>query len=140
MEDIHRAIHETVLSAGPKELAHKMGMSHTTLLNRANPNDDTHRLNVEQLLQVMLHSGDSRVLAALANEFGYDLVAKEAATPTDLNSALLQLHADLADVTRLAFDAQADKHISSSEKSALLRESDEVIQSLEVFKQSVKAA
>jgi len=25
-----------------------MGMSHTNLLNRVNPNDDTHRLSVEQ--------------------------------------------------------------------------------------------
>jgi hypothetical protein len=50
------------------------------------------------------------------------------------------LHADLADVTRLAFDAQADGRICIREKSELLKEAEEVIVSLEVFKQSVKAA
>ncbi|WP_350318950.1 phage regulatory CII family protein [Pseudomonas sp. efr-133-R2A-59] len=55
MEQVHRAIHEAVLEAGPKKLAHLMGMSHTALLNRSNPNDDSHRLNLEQFLQILVH-------------------------------------------------------------------------------------
>ena len=140
MEEIHRAIHDALLEAGPKQVAHLMGTSHTNLLNRANPNDDTHRLNVEQFLQILVHTRDMRPLKALANAFGFDLVAKERPRATDLSSALLSLHADLADVTRLAFDAQADGHVCAKEKAALLREAEEVVASMEVFKQSVKVA
>ncbi|WP_277755284.1 hypothetical protein [Pseudomonas kitaguniensis] len=43
-------------------------------------------------------------------------------------------------MTRLAFDAQADGRVCTREKSELLKEAEEVIVSLEVFKQSVKAA
>lgn len=140
MEDVHRAIHETVLEAGPKTLAHLMGMSHTNLLNRVNPNDDTHRLNVEQYLQVLVHSQDIRSLKAIAHELGYDLVPREQPKATTLNTALLRLHADLADVTRLAFDAQADGYVCAREKAELLREADEVVASMEVFRESVRAA
>lgn len=140
MEDIHRAIHETVLSAGPKELAHKMGMSHTTLLNRANPNDDTHRLNVEQLLQIMLHSGDPRVLAALAGEFGYELVAKDQPKATTLTNALLHMSAEVADVTRAVTNALDDGHVSQTEKALINRELAGARKSLEVLEASVKAA
>ncbi|SFW49737.1 MULTISPECIES: phage regulatory CII family protein [Pseudomonas] len=50
MEQVHR---EAVLEAGPKQLAHLMGMNHTASLNRVNRNDDSHRLNVEQFLQIL---------------------------------------------------------------------------------------
>jgi hypothetical protein len=77
---------------------------------------------------------------AWAEAFGFDLVPKERPQGINLNAALLRLHADLADVTRLAFDAQADGRVCSVEKTSLLKEAEEVIVSLEVFKQSVKAA
>lgn len=140
MEDIHRAIHEAVLAAGPKELAHKMGMAHTTLLNRANPNDDTHRLNVEQLLQIMLHSGDSRVLHALAAEFGFELVAKQAPKVTGLTAALLSMSAEVADVTRAVADALEDGHVSQTEKQMIKRELLGARESLDVLEVSIKAA
>lgn len=140
MEEIHRAIHDAVLAAGPKALAHKMGMAHTTLLNRANPNDDTHRLNVEQLLQIMLHSGDTSVLRAMATEFGFELVAKQAPAATGLTAALLGMSAEVADVTRAVADALADGHVSQTEKQLIKRELLGAKDSLAVLEASIKAA
>lgn len=140
MEEVHRAIHETVLASGPKELAHKMGMSHTTLLNRANPNDDTHRLNVEQLLQIMLHSGDASVLRAMAAEFGFELVAKQPPAAMGLTTALLSMSAEVADVTRAVADALADGHVSQTEKQMIKRELLGAKDSLAVLEASIKAA
>ena len=140
MEEVHRAIHETVLDAGPKQLAHLMGMSHTNLLNRSNPNDDTHRLNVEQLLQIMLHSQDKRILAALAHEFGFELVAKQPVKSTGLQAAVLHMHDEIADVTKAVVEALEDGHVSSFEKSAIRKEIAEVRQSLDVLEESVKVA
>lgn len=140
MEEVHRAIHETVLASGPKELAHKMGMSHTTLLNRANPNDDTHRLNVEQLLQIMLHSGDASVLRAMAAEFGFELVEKQAPQATGLTAALLSMSAEVADVTRAVADALQDGKVSQTEKQLIKRELLGARESLDVLEASIKAA
>lgn len=140
MENVHREIHETVLAAGPKELAHKMGMSHTTLLNRSNPNDDTHRLNVEHLLQILVHSNDARVLHALAAEFGFELVAKEAPVAKGLTKALLSMAAEVADVTRAVADALDDGHVSQTEKQMICRELLGARRSLDVLEISIHAA
>lgn len=140
MEEVLRAIHETVLEAGPKTLAHLMGMSHTALLNRSNPSDDTHRLNVEQLLQVLVHSNDMRALKALAGEFGYDLVPKERVAPQNLTAALLHMSAEVADVTRAVADALDDGRVSQTEKQAIKRELAGARESLDVLEASVKAA
>lgn len=140
MEEIHRAIHETVLDAGPKQLAHAMGMSHTNLLNRCNPNDDSHRLNVEQLLQIMLHSKDGRILAAMAHEFGFELVAKHPVQSTGLQAAVLHMHDEIADVTKAVVEALEDGHVSQMEKAQIKRAIGEASASLEVLRESVKAA
>jgi hypothetical protein len=140
MEEVHRAIHETVLEAGPKTLAHLMGMSHTALLNRSNPNDDTHRLTIEQFLQVLVHSNDMRALKALAAEFGYDLVPREQVRSQNLTGALLQMSAEVADVTRAVADALADGRVSQTEKQAIKRELLGARESLDVLEASVKVA
>ncbi|MCC4260802.1 phage regulatory CII family protein [Pseudomonas aestusnigri] len=139
MEEVLRAVHETVLDAGPKELAHRMGTSHTSLLNRVNPNDDTHRLNLEQFLQILALSGDMRPLAALADEFGFDLVAREKPAAQELTSALLHMSAEVADVTRAVTDALDDGRVSQIERQKILREAGEAKQSIDVLVEAVKA-
>jgi len=140
MQSFLKACDAVVEEAETKSLATLMNMPPVSLLQRANANYDGAWFNVKHLYALLLHTKDMRPLAALASEFGFDLVAREKPVPTDLNSALMRLHVDLADVTRLAHDAQADGHVCSREKSELIKEADEVIVSLEVFKQSVKVA
>ncbi|MNZ88354.1 hypothetical protein D3C78_1072440 [compost metagenome] len=140
MDEIHRAIHEALLDAGPKQVAHKMGTSHTSLLNRANPNDDTHRLNVEQFLQILLHTGDMRPLHALAEVFGFELVAKEKAKAQGLATALIHMNKEVADVTKVVAEALEDGRVSQTEAAMIKREIGHVRESLDVLEESVKAA
>lgn len=140
MEEVHRAIHEALLEACPKKIAHKMGTSHTSLLNRANPNDDTHRLNVEQFLQILVHTEDMRPLRALAAAFGFDLVAKEKPDSKQLVTALMDMAAEAADVTRAVHDAIADGHVSSFERASIHKEIGEVRRAMDVLEESVKVA
>tara|TARA_Y100000758_G_scaffold44363_1_gene28633 strand:+ start:521 stop:979 length:459 start_codon:yes stop_codon:yes gene_type:complete len=139
MEDLHRAVHETVLEAGPKELAHQMGTSHTNLLNRVNPNDDSHRLNFEQFLQILVHSKDMRPLEVLADKFGFELVAKEKPAAQELTGALLHMNAEVADVTRAVTDALGDGRVSQIERQKILREAGEARQSIDALCEAVKA-
>ena len=140
MDDIHRAIHEALLDAGPKQVAHLMGTSHTSLLNRANPNDDTHRLNVEQFLQILVHTQDMRPLRALAEAFGFELVAQQKPDSKKLVTALMDMAAEAADVTRLVHDAIDAGHVSTFEKASIRKEIGEVRRSLDVLEESVKVA
>lgn len=143
MEVFERTLHQEVKAGGGTALAKRMGVNETRLLDCANPNRESHRMNLEMFGQVLTHlseEGRRAVLQSLVNEFGYDLVAKDRPTPTDLNSALMRLHVDLADVTRLVHDAQVDGRVCSVDKFALLKEADEVAASLDALKQSVRAA
>lgn len=140
MEEFLKALHEAVLNAGAKDLARKMGASHVALLQRSNPHNDSHRLNVEQMFQVLLHSEDMEPLRVLAGEFGFDLVARKAVEPKPLTKALLNMAAEAADVTRVVHDALEDNHISQTEAAAIRREINHARQSLDVLEASVKAA
>jgi hypothetical protein len=140
MEEFLKAIHDAVLDAGAKDLARKMGVSHVALLQRANPQNDAHRLNVEQLFQILLHSGDLRPLQALAEEFGFSLVAKDTAKAESLSRALVRLSAEVGDVTRSVADALEDGHLSQPERAQILNELSHVYESADVLKASVKAA
>lgn len=140
MDDFLKAIHDAVIDAGAKDLARKMGCSHVALLQRANPNNPDHRMNVEQLFQVLVHSGDMRPLQALAAEFGFDLTPKQQQPRKHLVTALLDASAEFADVTRATHDALVDGRVSAFEKDRIRKEIGEVRNTLDVLEQSVKVA
>lgn len=140
MEEFTRAVHDTVLKAGAKELARQMGMSHVSLLQRTNPNDDGHQVNLGQYYQILRHSGDLSSLSALAHEFDHELTSKQEPEALDLNQALMRMHVDVADVTRVTADAMHDGRLTQMEKKQVLREIDEAIRSLDALRFSVRSA
>jgi hypothetical protein len=140
MEQVHRAIHEAVLDTGPKQLAHLMGMSHTALLNRSNPNDDSHRLTLEQFLQILVHSKNSEPLEFLASALGYALVPLAPLESKSLFDSLLDLVAESGDICRAVRDAMAGGRVTKNEKKQIHKGICHVRQSLLALEQSVKAA
>ncbi|MNJ43837.1 hypothetical protein D3C77_388630 [compost metagenome] len=140
MEDFLRACQSAVLDNEAKVLAAKMGVPHVSLLQRANPDNDAHRLTVEHLFGILLHSGDMRPLAALASEFGFDLVAKVSPAPQALTASLISVGKEVADLTIAVHSALADDHVSSFEKAQIKVEIEHVRQSLDVMAASVSAA
>lgn len=140
MEQVYRAIHEAVLEVGPKQLAHLMGMSHTALLNRSNPNDDSHRLNLEQFIQILVHSKNPEPLELLAGALGYVLVPQVKPKGKSLVEALADLAAESGDVSRAVHDAMSDERVTQIEKAHIQKEIGHVRQSLLVLEESVRAA
>ncbi|MCK8685339.1 phage regulatory CII family protein [Pseudomonas umsongensis] len=140
MEDFLRACQSAVLDNEAKALAAKMGVPHVGLLQRANPDNEAHHLTVEHLFGILLHTGDMRPLAALANEFGFDLVSREAPKPQALTSSLINVGKEVADLTIAVHQALDDNHVSTFEKSLIRQEIDHVRKSLDVMAASVKAA
>jgi hypothetical protein len=140
MDEFLKAIHDAVIDSGAKDLARRMGCSHVALLQRANPHNPDHRMNVDQLFQVLVHSGDMRPLQALAAEFGFDLVSRAPVQPKSMITALMDMAAEAGDVTRSVHDAIEDGHVSQLEKAAICKEINQVRASMDVLEQSVKVA
>lgn len=140
MEDFLRAAQSAVLDHEAKSLAAKMGVPHVSLLQRANPDNDAHHLTIEHLFGILLHTGDMRPLEALAEAFGFELVAKERPNSEQLTTAVLHMHSEVADVTRAVTAALEDGHVSQTEKALIKREIGEAQKSLDVLIESVKVA
>lgn len=140
MDDFLRACQNAVLDNEAKSLAAKMGVAHVSLLQRANPDNDAHHLTIEHLFGILLHTGDMRPLRALAEQFGFDLVAKDTPKPQALTSSLINVSKEVADLTIAVHDALADNHVNAFEKNMIRQEISHVRESLDVMEASVKAA
>ena len=140
MEDFLRACHDAVKDGEAKKLAAAMGLPHVSLLQRANPDNDAHRLTINHLFQILLHSGDTRPLQALADAFGFELVKRDRPEPKPLLAALAHLGAEAGDVSRFIYDAAADNHLSQHEKAQGDKSIQEAIDALLVLRESLKAA
>src|SRR5690606_10776637 len=140
MEDFLRATQAAVLDNEAKVLATKMGLPHVSLLQRANPDNDSHNLTIQHLFGILLHSGDMRPLEALASEFRFDLVSREAVTAKDLSGAVRHMHAEVADVTTAVTQALEDGRVSRVEKELIKRELAQAQNSLDVLLESVRLA
>lgn len=140
MDDFLRACQNAVLDNEAKSLAAKMGVAHVSLLQRANPDNDAHHLTIEHLFGILLHTEDIRPLRVLAEQFGFDLVAKDTPKPQALTSSLINVSKEVADLTIAVHDALADNHVNAFEKNMIRQEISHVRQSLDVMEASVKAA
>lgn len=140
MDKFLRACHDAVKDNEAKTLSAKMGVPHVSLLQRANPDNDAHHLTIEHLFGILLHTEDMRPLKALADSFGFDLVAKEAPVPKALTAAMISVGKEVAELTIAVHVALEDNHVSQIEKAQISKEIDHVRKSLDEMAASVKAA
>lgn len=140
MEDFLRACHATIKESGAEELAGKMCLAHVSLLQRSNPDNAAHHLTIEHLFGILLHTEDMRPLMALAESFGFELIAKTAPNPQALTASMISVGKEVADLTIAVHQALEDNHVSQFEKSQIKVEINHVRQSLDVMEASVKAA
>lgn len=140
MDEFLRACQSAVLDNEAKVLAGQMGVPHVSLLQRANPDNDAHHLTVEHLFGILLHTCDMRPLAALADQFGFELVRKEAPAPQALTASMMHVGKEIADLTLAVHSALDDGRVTQIEKQAIRKEIEHVRHELDVMEQSVKAA
>ncbi|RMQ98469.1 Phage regulatory protein CII [Pseudomonas savastanoi pv. glycinea] len=140
MEAFLDACQAAVKENEPKVLAAKMGLSHVSLLQRANPDNDAHHMTIEHLFGLMLHTGDHRPLQVLARELGFEVVARVPQKPVSLNQALLHLSSEMAEVTLEVCRALEDGRVCQTEKASISREIGHTRQKLDLLEESVKVA
>jgi hypothetical protein len=140
MQDIDRAITETIHNSdiSAKEIAEGTGKSHQVLLNKANPNNDTHHLTLHEAVAVIKLTGNTAILDALNSIFGYGEYARKPKTEL-LIDALLNAIKENADVSIAIRASVADGKLSATEKTEVLREIREAKDALIDLERSVQA-
>ena len=141
MQEVMRAIYDVVDDHGAAKIAHGASFSSRTLLSqKANPDYDSHKMNVEELHRIMAFTQDMRPLIAWADHFGFDLTARERPQARELTGALVHMHAEVADVTKVVSEALSSAHVKQLQRKAAEREITEAIESLQALLESVKVA
>lgn len=141
MQALMRAIYDVVDEFGAKKIAEGASFTSRTLLSqKANPDYDSHSMNVPELHRIMKFTQDFRPLIAWADCFGFDLVSRTRPEPKPLLLALGNLSAECGDVGRLIYDVTADNHISQHEKAQGDKAIQEAIEALHILRESLKAA
>lgn len=129
---IYDTIHNSELSA--KEIASRLGMNYQVLLNKANPQSDTHKLTMREAVAIMLMTGNHRIFSAIGTELDIDQAPK----PNDcLLTATLAANKETGDVNRAIQESLEDGRFTHREKETTCREIDEAIQTLQTLKQTV---
>ena len=141
MQALMQAIYDVVDEHGTKKIAEGASFTSRTLLaQKANPDYDSHNMNVAELDRIMAFTRDFRPLRAWADRFGFDLVELKRPSPKPLIVSLSAVSAEYGDVARFIVDALADSFVSRGEKVQSDRIIQEVIYALHVLRESLKAA
>jgi hypothetical protein len=122
---ISQAVQLTVETAGgAKQVAEQMGVGHQVLLNKVNPNNKTHHLNLAEAVKMMQVTSDTRILEALANEFGglYIPIALTSSAAPNLIGDLATMSAEFGALMREVAEDLADGAISDNELADVERE------------------
>lgn len=140
MDDFLRACQSAVLDNDAKRVAAQLSLPHVSLLQRANPDNDAHRLTINHLFGILLHTGDMRPLAALADAFGFDLVSRERPAPVSLMTSMQGIGKEVAELTLAVHQANQDGVVNQIERATIRREIEHVRHELNVMEQSVRSA
>jgi hypothetical protein len=117
MDQLDLAIQATAMKTpgGMKRLSQLMGVNHQTLINKCNPNTETHKLSLREAVAMMMHSGDIQILEVLAAELGYTVEPKATRGTRDLMTAVLNADAEHGDVGRSIQEAMVDGRLTARE-------------------------
>lgn len=137
MDVLLNAIHQTVPYGHAAKLADKIGMSQKILSNKVNPDNEHHQLTVQELCRLMPAADDYQVLMVMADMFGFKIEKKQCNNSGNIISALLSVESEHGDVSRTLGQALEDGTLTRSERTDILREINEAIDSLHTLKDSV---
>lgn len=136
MDLLDQAIYDTVHGSalGAPAIATRLGMNHQVLLNKANPQNDTHKLSVRESLAIQLMTGNHRISSAM------NTLLENEAKPSPFDCVLkcaLAVSKEHGDVVRSLHEALEDGRFTMREKEATCIEIDELIDALQQLKQTV---
>lgn len=120
---VYNTVHD--FEGGPKALANYLSVRPGTLSNKADPACDTHHLNINEALAIMLVSKDFRVLHALAFETNHAVIELTDLSGTSdmaLLDAYTNMNRELGDVACAISEGLDDQRLTPAEYKRIHRE------------------
>lgn len=137
MDHIDRAIYDTVHNSekGCSQIAKDIGISHQVLINKANPQCESHKLGLLEAMAIMRSTSNHAIYRAIGLELEIDSNPK--AKPMGVLEAALLASKEHGDVIRAIHEGLEDGTLNLREKEACHREIDEAIESLRQMQQAI---
>ena len=130
---IHATVHDAELSTN--DISARLGMSRQILLNKANPQSDTHKLTVREAVALQIVTCDDRINRAM-----------QLAVPSDpgpqvpLLTSVLTVCREQGDVVRVIDEALKDGKLSLREAEMCQKEIDDLMHALADLRSQLKLA
>lgn len=139
MDQIDIAVHGVVHSSpdSAKQIASKLGMSYQVLVNKVNPNNETHKLTLREVVAIMLITDDVRILKAMGSELGCSVERRSDCPARDVMEAALNASIEHNDVQQAILKGMQDKRLSEREKAGILLQVHEAREALDHVERSV---
>lgn len=131
----HDIVHKSDLTA--KQIADRLGMSHQTLINKANHNAEFHKMTVREAFSIQLLTGNHALVKAMKAELDMHLKEEK---PAGILECALNAAKEHGDVVGAVQAALADGRLSDRERADVFREIEEAIGALHTLRDSVAAS
>ena len=123
-------VHETD-GLSVQQIASMAGMRYQTLINKVNPDNDTHKLTLREAVALQQVTGNHAILHTMETLLG------DRATEQEPLQALLTSAIKHGDVVKLVNNALEDGHLTASERRDCLKVIAESIKGLQDVQQSL---
>lgn len=123
---VHMTVHEADIST--KEIAQRLGMGYQTLINKANPQCETHKLTLREAVALQLLTNTSRIHDAISTELNLNDKPKQ--TIKSVLESAFKASAEHGDVMRAIHKSFEDGRFTLRERELCQREISEAINAL----------
>ena len=136
MDSLDQAIYDIVHNSDikPKGIADRVALSHQVLLNKANPNCESHHMTVREAHAILLHTGNLAVVNAMQTEFS---LYQRKSVPVSVLASVLSAGKEHGDVLATIQAGLEDGKLTEAEKSEIFKEIDETEAALKLLRESV---
>jgi len=141
MQEVIVALHQTALQAdgGISGLAERLGKRHQVLINKLNPNDETHQPTISEFVSIVRDTDDTQVIDVLCALLGGRFVTRTNQQHESVLAAVLHANSEYGDVARVVQESLCDGHISDTEWQVIMREIAEARDALGVLENTIRA-
>lgn len=136
MDHIDQAIYDTVHNSelSAKQIAPLMGVGHQVLINKANPQTETHKMSLREAVALQLITGNHAIYRAMGMELS--IKAKQAA-PLGILESVLKAGKEHGDVLAMIHKSMEDGKLTMREQEQCQREITEAIEALMDLREAV---
>lgn len=137
MDHLDQAIYDVVHNSDvdAKGISKRLGLSHQVLINKANPQSVSHKLNVREAVAIQMITGNFAILKAMEMELS---LSTQTRTPMSVLECALDAAKENGDVFAAVKKAMEDGRLTHREKADCFREIDEAVDALNQLRESLE--